>query len=383
MRILIAAAIRRSTSSGMGKWTLEVSHALRTLGHEVATMYDDDLGRWCADPRLAVLTGAGAALVRTWHARGRWDVAVLHEPIGWLPAAFGRGPRSPAVVTMCHNVERHVFEQRRHAAREGLADVPRASRVKTPLFRLWQTDLSIRLADHVVCLSSADREYVIHRLGRAPESVSLVPNGVRSTDYALVTPRRAGRRVLFVGGWLDVKGARVLTRAWPLVRAAVPEASLTVAGAGVSRERVLACFPEAARPGISVTTAVDPEGMRRLYNEHDLLVMPSISEGSPLTLLEAAAAGLPIVASRAGGIPDLLRDERDALLYDPLRPDLAAAHVVRLLGSPALREALAASARRTAAGWTWTRTAEGLASACRRAVAARRARAAVNAHQPA
>ena len=91
MRILIAAAIRRSTSSGMGKWTLEVSHALRTIGHEVATMYDDDLGRWCADPRLAVLTGAGAALVRTWHARGRWDVAVLHEPIGWLSAAFGRG----------------------------------------------------------------------------------------------------------------------------------------------------------------------------------------------------------------------------------------------------------------------------------------------------
>jgi glycosyltransferase involved in cell wall biosynthesis len=189
--------------------------------------------------------------------------------------------------------------------------------------------------------------------------------------------------VLFVGGWIDVKGARALVRIWPTVLASVPDASLTVAGAGVAVERVLASFPDNVRSRISVTAVESTDGMRRLYAEHDLLLMPSISEGSPLTLLEAAAAALPIVASRTGGIPDLVRDGTEALLYDPLRPDLASAHVILLLRDLSLREQLGAAAQRRAAEFTWLRTAEGLVDACRRAIVARDANAPADVRQPA
>jgi glycosyltransferase involved in cell wall biosynthesis len=367
----------------MGKWTIEAGAALRSLGHDVTAWYADDLGRWCTNPRLAVPLGPVAAQIGLWRSGERWDVAMLHEPVGWMAAAFNRGPRRPAVVTMCHNVESHVFRQLRSAAREGLAAVPAASRLKAPLFRLWQTDLAIRLSNHVVCLSEIDRLYVLRRFRRTPHSVSVVPNGVRAEDYVPASSRGPGKRVLFVGGWIDVKGARALVRIWPTVLAAAPDASLTVAGAGVAVERVLASFPGDARSRITVTAVESADGMRRLYAEHDLLLMPSISEGSPLTLLEAAAAALPIVASRTGGIPDLVRDGTEALLYEPLRPDLASAHVIRLLRDPSLREQLSAAAQRRATEFTWLRTAEGLADACRRAIVARGADAAADVRQPA
>jgi glycosyltransferase involved in cell wall biosynthesis len=83
-----------------------------------------------------------------------------------------------------------------------------------------------------------------------------------------------------------------------------------------------------------------------------LYLMPSHSEGSPNSLLEAMTAGVPCVASNAGGIPEIMTDERTGLLTPVRNPEALAKAIARLLGDPALAGSLAANALAETARFT-------------------------------
>jgi glycosyltransferase involved in cell wall biosynthesis len=82
-----------------------------------------------------------------------------------------------------------------------------------------------------------------------------------------------------------------------------------------------------------------------LYHAADAFVLPSHSEGSPLVIFEAMAAGLPIVATAVGGVPEVLTNDVTALLVEPRNVSQLAAGLVRLADDPALRTSLASAAR--------------------------------------
>ena len=151
-----------------------------------------------------------------------------------------------------------------------------------------------------------------------------------------------------VGRLSPEKGQAVLLRALPAILAAFPRGGLVLAGEGPSRRELEA---EALRLGIADRAVF--LGFRRdvpaLLGAIDLFVQPSIYEGFGISLLEAMAAGLPIVASRVGGIPEMVQDGATGLLVPPQDPAALAAAVVRLLrdGDAARRlgEAAARGAR--------------------------------------
>src|SRR5690606_26952856 len=90
------------------------------------------------------------------------------------------------------------------------------------------------------------------------------------------------------------------------------------------------------------------DAMPDRYREADICVIPTVgSEGQSLACLEAMASGCAVVATRVGGLPELIRDGVDGLLCDPT-PDSLADAVRRLVRDPALRLRLGAEARRTA-----------------------------------
>jgi len=177
--------------------------------------------------------------------------------------------------------------------------------------------------------------------------------------------------VLFVAGWLDAKGSFTLPRLWSQVRARRPDARLTLVGTGASEAAVLSAFAPEDRASVTVIPRLTgKEEMIEQFETHDLFLMPSLNEGSPLALLEAMAAGLPIVAGRAGGIPDIVMDGEHGLLFDPLDPDEGAARVLRLLDDRDERIGLARAAQERARSLDWAAAADVLERAAARVLGA-------------
>ena len=91
--------------------------------------------------------------------------------------------------------------------------------------------------------------------------------------------------------------------------------------------------------------------------------MPSLSEGSPLSLLEAMASGLPVAASRGGGVPDVIEHGEHGLLFEPLDPSGGAEQVCRLLGDTVTARRLGRAAKERVRQLTWAAASQTLATA--------------------
>jgi glycosyltransferase involved in cell wall biosynthesis len=361
MRILLASFVQNARWSGMGKWTHRIAESLSRRGHEPILWFAEDFPTIEASGRFSVILFPLALAQRISRMRHEFDAVVIHEPSAAIYGLRRRVQRSlPPMVVMSHGVESKVFSDMLRASTNQLATIPTLSRVKVPLFRLSQSDWAIRMADHVICLSRIDCDYIINRLGRSPSDLSQMTNGVDLPPLFSLTGLK-NHKVLFVGGWLDRKGRRALPEIWTRVRETCSDASLTLVGVGVSEETVLSEFYPKDRESISVMSQVTkPAEMEQLYDSHGILLMPSLAEGSPLTLLEAMAAGLPAVASRVGGIPDIAIHQTNALLYDALQPHDAARWIVSLILNPEFAAKLGNAARIRASQLTWDSAAETL-----------------------
>ncbi len=352
--ILLVSFVQDNRWSGMGKWTHSVAEAMGELGHRPILWFSNQFPWLERHLSLALILFPMVTAWRIWRRRDEFDAVVIHEPGGfWYGLLRKAGFPLPPMTLMCHNVESKHFAETKEFASRGLATLPRRSRWKMPLVRYWQTNGAIRFADHVLCLSSIDRQYIMERLHVPGERVTRMVNGVSGVPE-VAARSYACQRVLFVGGWLDVKGRRVLPALWSAVHERLPQAKLTIVGAGKSPEEVLQDFAPSTHDSITVVTRLTGEAeMLAQYAEHDFFLMPSLSEGSSLALLEAMAAGLAIVATRVGGNPDLITHDIDGLLFGPEEPEAGARHVCRLLEHPEVARRLAESARRRTQAYTW------------------------------
>jgi glycosyltransferase involved in cell wall biosynthesis len=145
-------------------------------------------------------------------------------------------------------------------------------------------------------------------------------------------------QALFVGALEPTKGIDVLLDAWE----DVPVGHLRLVGAGSYRDRVR---------GHDWTERLEPEELVRALDESWCLVLPSRSEGMGRVVVEAFCRGRAVVATRVGGIPDLVVDGADGLLIEPGDPAAVARALRRVLGDRALAERLGTEARRDADRW--------------------------------
>lgn len=200
----------------------------------------------------------------------------------------------------------------------------------------------------VICVSAAAREAYLAQ-GWPTPPVLVVPNGiaadVRPEASAALRERLGIARGARVVGTLSVlrdgKGHEALFAALPALRAAVPDVEVLVAGDGPDAARITAAARAAgARP---VGHVEDPLAF---VGALDVLAHPSAVDALPTALMEAAAAGTPVVATAVGGIPDIVDDGRTGLLLGAdAGPEGLAAALAALLGDPGRRAAMAAAAR--------------------------------------
>ncbi len=164
-------------------------------------------------------------------------------------------------------------------------------------------------------------------------------------------PERPG--AVFVGVLERYKDVDSLASAWRRVAERLPDATLHVVGKG-SRRHVVDSLVRDVPGGVRWTPELSQPEVARAIDAATLLVLPSRSEGFGRVLVEALCRGRPVVATRVGGIRDVVEDGVNGLLVEPRRPDELADALVRILSDRALQERLAAAARPSAERWLAT-----------------------------
>lgn len=200
-----------------------------------------------------------------------------------------------------------------------------------------------RLAHHHICNASSLRKALTRRIGVPEDRVSLCENGV-DVPPAASRSRVSGKQILSVGRLVEDKDQATLIKAFALAQRQHPEATLTLVGDGPLGPRLRDL---AASLGVlaSMTFLPGRPDLTALYAECAFFVLSSRTEASPNVLLEAAAAGKAVVATRVGGIPDLVEHEKTGLLVDSGSPEEMAEAISRLLAEPALCRAMGDAGR--------------------------------------
>ena len=157
-------------------------------------------------------------------------------------------------------------------------------------------------------------------------------------------------QILFVGRLVEKKGCGDLVHAMAAVNARFPEVELVIAGSGPLRAELESIVRE-QRLNVRFAGVVSQDEVLRLLRESMMASMPSVrsgtgdSEGLGMVNLEAQAVGIPVVATRHGGIPEAVEDGVTGLLADERDPDGLARHILTLLDDTALRQKMGQAAR--------------------------------------
>ena len=278
------------------------------------------------------------AAVKAMMQRERFDVVHVHEPL--MPAL-------PYMVLLNSNaVNVGTFH---------------AFRVSNPWYTAFKPYMSFVLSrlDARIAVSEPALEFVSQYFDGPYD---IIPNGIDVARFrgAAPLPRLRGDapRILFLGRFNEPrKGFKYLLRAMPLVHQHFPEARLIVVGAG-KPERYQKLIDQHGIRNIEFVGMVPRDELPRYYASCDIFCAPSIArESFGIVLLEAMAAGKPVVASDIPGYASVMSNRREGLLVPPKEPHSLALALVRLLADPAMRRELAANGERTAERYAWSQVA--------------------------
>ena len=223
---------------------------------------------------------------------------------------------------------------------------------------------TMRRADLVIALNNAMAKALEKKAKIRREKIAIIPNGVDTEyfkpgikdDMALKRYNlRSMEYVLFVGRITYIKGVHVLLRAWKEILNHVGGIKLVIAGplsgsfteGGISNyaKAMIEYAREISQDSIVFTDSVNREELRILYSNACCLVLPSLAEAFPMVLIEAMASGIPVIGSRAGGIPDIIEDGVNGYTF-PVGDYIALAEkLYMLLTDKTLRKNMANAAR--------------------------------------
>ena len=208
--------------------------------------------------------------------------------------------------------------------------------------------MGIACADNVICQSHEAKSTLATLFPTIKSKIKVIPNWIGTSVYSSIaerrmslgcqpTPRRAVR-LLFLG-WIErFKGVYTLAEAFRSLVLEGHDIAIDFVGSGSQTEELSEFF----RQNQLATRVVfhgwlSGQDKLNVVEQADIIVLPSLSEGMPNALLEAMAAGLPVVASSVGGIPDLVKDGYSGVLVSPNDPIALASALKRLVESRDLR----------------------------------------------
>jgi glycosyltransferase involved in cell wall biosynthesis len=269
-------------------------------------------------------------LVLLWQIIKREKPDVVHthtSKAGILGRVAARLANAPHIV---HTPHGHVF-------------FGHFNRVASSMFLCIERFFA-RFTDRLVALTEGEKKDYIDLAVGDPGNLAKIHSGVDIVKYS--TPRdntverkrslglsQNGGVIGFVGWLLPIKGPMYLLRAMETVWRVRPDASLIFVGKG---DMDMDLRTESLRIGANgnVKFLGWREDIDELIPIFDILALPSLNEGMGRVLVEAMAAGKPVVASRVGGVPDLVKHGESGMLVPPANKDALAEAILHLLDNP-------------------------------------------------
>jgi phosphatidylinositol alpha-mannosyltransferase len=380
MRIAIVSPYALDVVGGVQSHVRSLARALRAAGDEVLVLgptavapagraaaavgdarpspepTQPHVGRTTAVPangsRAPVALGPGAAVrLRSLLRRAAPDVVHVHEPLVPVigPAAV-LGTTAASVLTF-------------HATAEGGALPVLYRAVRAPARRI------VARGDVLTAVSPVAAAFHARMLGIDVASLTIVPNGVDVARFASSSGSPAsptgtapsGPLLVFLGRLEHRKGADVVVRAFLELAPRRRDLRLRILGDGPLApllRSLVADAPEEVSRRIELAGRVEPEHLPALLAEGDVALLPARGgESFGIVLLEAMAAGLPVVATDIPGYRAVARPDREALLVAPDDPTALAVAVARVLDDQALAARLRAAGRARAEEHDWTHVA--------------------------
>ena len=363
LRILVAHNVSGQRTGGMSRLMSFVHDEVARKGHTVDYLCAEDVPSWLQGGKarftfpLAVLRRAAAAA----RARKPYDVVNVHEPSGAAIGLLKKLVGGPRVVATSYGLEERCWARRIEESRLGRETVRLKSRLLYPTTLLWQARLALVQSDHIFCSNMDDRDYLTSKLRIPAAKITRIHSGAdrvyseagSTRDYSTAV------KLLFAGTWISRKGTGDLIPAFAKLAALHPELRLVALNGGVPDSAIRECFPTQLRSRVLCEHAQPEKGIVDVLSDTDIYLLPSLFEGTPLTLIEAMFAGMPIVTTATCGMKDVIEDGKNGLLVPIRSPDAIVGAVNRLLSDAQLRAKLGQTARCEALQkYNWQRVAE-------------------------
>ena len=363
MHILMAAGVPKRREGGVAAIIYNLGRELEARGHQVSYLFFEDL---LTGPEFSGRfreTQFAFRLARHIHKNAKqYSIVNLHAPAGFvygLRRALSPSRRWPPYVMTLHGLEdRRIHAMAREHAKGRAWNFSPRNRIWHRVYHLPRYYFSIKTADRAHGYSREVWLMLQLKYGMETSHVAYIPNGVEERFFvAREYPERKPVSFLYAGTWLDQRGIFYLRDALNALNASFRDWSFTIAGPTAMENEIKAFFGASLASQIHVTPGVAADVMHALYADHDVFLFPSLMEGLPSVLLEAMAAGMPVITAETCGMVDAVEDDYNGILVPPADAAAITAALLRVSQCAGLRKRLGTAAQETMRRHTWQKSA--------------------------
>lgn len=227
-------------------------------------------------------------------------------------------------------------------------------------FKSLISEQVLKNANAVVALTEDMKKKVEELYNR---KIFVIPNGIELKNFKNLSKDIARQKLklakeekflVFVGTLKQVKGLKYLIEAVKILKGKMPEMRLLIIGEGGEKENLQEQVEKLKlKQNVIFFGKLANEKIPEYMIASDIFVLPSLSEGLPVTVLEAMAAGLPIVATQVGGLPEIVKQGQNGFLVEAKEPEILAQKILTLLSDEKLRNSMSLNNQKEAKKYSW------------------------------
>ena len=331
-------------------------------GHQVSYFSFDNVPQILPEIAKTVLFPEFVAA----HVRQLQHIDIIEAMTGdaWLwQKLFHRQKSDQIISTQSQGLE-HIVHL------ECLEDAKRAHLKlswKYPLYhgglRLWEVSNSLRGADLVFLLNQQDRDYATGHIGVNPSKAHVIPNGISEAFlglpfYSTPLDENIPIKIAQIGRYILRKGIHYTATALNSILAKYPHVEISFIGTGCPLEEVHRDFASEFRGRVHVVPHYSNQELPQLLKDHQIKLLPSLSEGFGIAIVEAMACGLVPIATTVQGPKEIITDGKDGYLVPPRDAAAIEKSLIDILENRHRLEHLRRCAYSTAQNYSWANIAD-------------------------